>query len=603
MKRKYGLKWRPAAMVMTIVLAVGILALGGAFILIDSDWAARYAVQKLESASGQRLHVGTLAMHLRSTLRIDITQLSVAEVNSVSNQAPDSTLNTTGAGREFLRAKSAVFHISLLPLLIGRIRLADAEMEDVHLFAQGAAAGSRGLHVRGRAGDLSGLGKRGANTSFFLSADMADAARAGAGNIRAEGVLGLASDLTGTDLRVHVDLPAQSPLPALAGMSPRDLAAIRLDAVLRERNGDLDIGQLAFALGDLHVTGQGVAHLQSSPLHVEGRLQTDYLDWGKTTLDAGLPPPPKKPAGALFRNFRLDWPALQKINGFTADLGLQIGTLKLRSGVPLKNIVAQAQLQADRMTIPSFTADFMGGAVKADAVLTAHNRLVKLNVKASNISIEQWRDALHVPRLLTGGPLAVDASVSGGGASMNELAATLSGPVKLRMGHAVVRSSRADEAEFLLTGLIPALAGKRAEQMKVVCIVARLPFENGLASGASIAGARTESSQLLTDGVVDLRQQTLDLHGRVTGVDGSRLGASMFVGDVNVSGKLGKPAFQLDSRGVLGTAARIGAAILSLGLTAAGTAVWDANADDACRVASQHPRTKAPASGELAIPH
>jgi hypothetical protein len=178
----------------------------------------------------------------------------------------------------------------------------------------------------------------------------------------------------------------------------------------------------------------------------------------------------------------------------------------------------------------------------------------------------------------------VDAKIVASGASTQKLADTLTGPVDLRMARAVVFSSGASEVEFLLTGLVPALAGKRAERMEVICAVARLPFEKGRARAAPIAGARTESSQLLTDGEVDLHDHTLNLHGRVTGVGGVRLGASMFVGDVNISGKLVRPRFRLDSRGLLGTAARVGAAILSGGLTAVGATLWDANADDACKV-------------------
>ena len=99
-----------------------------------------------------------------------------------------------------------------------------------------------------------------------------------------------------------------------------------------------------------------------------------------------------------------------------------------------------------------------------------------------------------------------------------------------------------------------------------------------------------------------MRDQSLDLHGRVTSVNGLRLGASILTGDVNVSGKLVKPRFHLDARGLLGTAARVGAAIASIGLTAVGQTVLDANAADACKVAAQRAQAKSPASGELAAP-
>jgi uncharacterized protein involved in outer membrane biogenesis len=680
MRQKYRWLFRTIA----ILLALGIVISLSASAFIGSDWARQYLLHKVETASGRQWRAEKLTLRLTPALRIDATQLHVSNPDWVT------------ATPDFLYAESASLKIALLPLLIGRVRVENAELAGAQLFltrnattdnwhflsatknAAGGAevsgrpdAGAKSLsflpdrlsarqtvvqyrsgdgktrrwqlpsltlnasagrkvqvdmqvladelakapaevqpeapadgrivHVVAGADNLSDFGQ-GAVTPFSVNADVPG--QNAAGSIHADGALGLGPNLAGTDLRVHIDAPAKSPWQTLAGFAGRKLAAIKLDFSLhsKAKTDSMEITQLAFALGDLHVSGQGVVHTGQKPLRIEGQLRTDYLDWAKMTQDAGLPQPPEKAPGAMFRDIPLAWPMLERVNGFTADLGLQLSVLKLRSGVPLQNVKMQAHLQPDQLRVPAFSAGFLGGATTADALFTAHDRQVKLNLKASGVSIEQWRTLLHKPLLLSGGPLGVNASVRANGISMNQLAATMSGPVSLSMGRAVVRSSRASEAESLLTGLVPALAGKRADHMDVVCIVASLPFQNGRATAASIAGARTESSQLLTDGAVDLRDQTLDLHGRVTGVNGIQLGASMLVGDVNISGKLVKPRFRIDTRGMLGTAARVGAAILSIGLTAVGQTLWDANADDACKVAGQSPGSKAPAGGELAVP-
>jgi hypothetical protein len=546
--------------------------------------AARNAAGKVEvSEANDRRDAGAKSLSFlpdRLSVRQAAVQYQTGDGKIRRWQLPSMTLNAS-AGRKMQIDMQVLAEV-------------DAEMPAA------APPDGRVVHMVARADNLSDFGA-GAVTPFSINADVPG--QNAAGSIRAEGLLGLGPNLAGTDLRVHIDAPAHSPWQILAGFAERKLAAIKLDFSLHSKTGSdsIEIAQLAFALGDLHVSGQGVVHTGQKPLRIEGQLRTDYLDWAKMTLDAGLPPPPEKPPGAMFRDIPLAWPMLERVNGFTADLGLQLNVLKLRSDVLLQNVKMQAHLQPDQLRVPAFSADFLGGATTADALFTAHDRQVKLNLKASGVSIEQWRTLLHKPLLLSGGPLGVNASVSANGTSMNQLAATMSGPVSLRMGQAVVRSSHASDAESLLTGLIPALAGKRADHMEVVCIVASLPFQKGRATATSIAGARTESSQLLTDGVIDMRDQTLDLHGRVTGVNG-QLGASMLVGDVNISGKLVKPRFRIDARGVLGTAARVGAAILSLGLTAVGQTLWDANADNACKVAGQSPATKAPASGERAVP-
>lgn len=466
-----------------------------------------------------------------------------------------------------------------------------------------ARSPDRLINLQAHAADLSGFGVKDAHTSFSLHTDVSGASDAGSIDIQGEVPLAPENSLAGTDLRVHVDLPAGSPLLVFLGAlretapaatsSGLPLAAIKLDATLQERSGAIDIGQLAFVLGGLRITGQATVRLPSQglqaqqppalPWHIAARLQTDHLDWAQAMLDAGRPPVPPKEQGDLFRDLPLAWPLLRKIKDFTADVDLQLGLLKLRNGLPLQNVKATLQLAPDSMRVPAFSAQFLGGTANATALFVAHNERVTLNLNANNVSIEQWRQVLHRKKVLSGGPLTVRARVVAAGASMQELAAHLNGTVDLRMGHAIVESQRAGEAETVLTGLVPALAGKAAERMEVVCAVASLPFKDGRAAARSIAGARTASSQLLTDGEVDLRTQTLDLHGHVKGVDGIRLGASMFVGDVNISGKLGKPHFRLDAQGMLGTAARIGAAIFTGGLSVVGTTLWDATADDACK--------------------
>jgi uncharacterized protein involved in outer membrane biogenesis len=655
-------KYKWALWTVALLILAAILAVMSASALVGSDWARRHLIQKLEAATGRRFHAEKLTLRLTPKLHLEATEVRIsnpdwagaspdflhvaaasfdisplplligrvrverAQADGVqlflerSASAANWDFKAAGAKADTApRNWKKIAHAAWLPdrLSIRRAqvqyRAADgktARWELPSLSLQAAAGRAvqgelqlltdKGMvHLTLLADNLSGIGNNGATTPVALHVDTAQQS---AGSADVKGRLGLGAGLSGTDLHVNFDAPTHSPLLTLMGLGGRDLAAIKLDFALHERAGSIEIAGLMFMLGDLRVSGQGALDIRQLPLRIEGQLHTDFLNWEKVRQDAGLPPMPPKPVGALFRDTPLAWPLLQRVHGFTADVGLQIGVLKLLSGVPLQNVKLQAQLQPDLMSVPAFSANFMSGTATADAVFSAHDEQVKLNLKASGISIEQWRKVLRKPALLTGGPLAVDAQISATGGSMQKLASTLTGPVRLRMGHAVVLSSRASETESLLTGLVPVLAGKRAERMEVVCAVASLPFKSGRATASSIAGARTESSQLLTDGVIDLHDQTLDLHGRVTGVNGIRLGASMFVGDVNIGGKLGKPKFRLDAQGLLGTAARVGAAILSGGLSVVGSTLWDAYADDACKVAGQRPDRKPPARGELALP-
>ena len=166
---------------------------------------------------------------------------------------------------------------------------------------------------------------------------------------------------------------------------------------------------------------------------------------------------------------------------------------------------------------------------------------------------------------------------------MKDLAAGLNGPVDIRIGSAQILSPAAGQAEFWLTGLFSTNDSKRID---MACASARLPFVSGVAKGDGIVGARSDASQLLTSGQVNLQNQTVDLHGKVRVRSGFSLGISNFSDEIKIVGALGKPELKLDESGALGAIARIGAAILTSGVSIVATSIWDgANPkSDPCQV-------------------
>jgi hypothetical protein len=76
------------------------------------------------------------------------------------------------------------------------------------------------------------------------------------------------------------------------------------------------------------------------------------------------------------------------------------------------------------------------------------------------------------------------------------------------------------------------------------------------------------------------------LRGRVRARSGVSLGVSTFAGDVKIVGKIAKPQLNLDEAGLGGAIARVGAAILTSGISIIATSIWDgANPEsDPCQV-------------------
>ena len=125
-----------------------------------------------------------------------------------------------------------------------------------------------------------------------------------------------------------------------------------------------------------------------------------------------------------------------------------------------------------------------------------------------------------------------------------------------------------------------AFASEGAERVRFECVTAYLPFKAGVAHGRSMVGFKTEASELITSGSLNLRDESIDLHGRVRANKGVTLGLAQIAPDVKIGGHLARPEMSLDPDATPGVIARAGAAIATLGATVIGSALIEKMAPD-----------------------
>jgi len=145
------------------------------------------------------------------------------------------------------------------------------------------------------------------------------------------------------------------------------------------------------------------------------------------------------------------------------------------------------------------------------------------------------------------------------------------------MGPGAWNSPHAGDREALMTN---AFASEGAQKVQFECVTANLPFKAGIAHGRSMVGFKTEASELVTSGSLNLRDESIDLHGRVRANKGVTLGLAQIAGDVKIGGHLTKPEMSLDPEATPGVIARAGAAIATLGVSVIGSALIEKMAPD-----------------------
>ena len=256
---------------------------------------------------------------------------------------------------------------------------------------------------------------------------------------------------------------------------------------------------------------------------------------------------------------------------------MRLGSLRLRNGLELRQARASMAFEGDKLQVRSFTTNLLGGSAKGTMRFEGRKKDVRVNFEGTGLLLERWFKDRGREIAFTGGAMAITASLGATGDSLRDLAKSITGPVTIRMGPGAYASQKAGDAEAMM-----AVFSKKDSTGRIAfeCAGADLPFMQGRATRDAIVGARSDVSRLLTSGYVSLRDEAVDLHGRVRPKPGMGVGLSSIVGDIRIAGKMRALKVTLDPAGKPGAALRAGAAIATLGLSLAGSAVANAARED-----------------------
>jgi uncharacterized protein involved in outer membrane biogenesis len=453
---------------------------------------------------------------------------------------------------------------------------ADSGLRDVQ-FEASVTRNRKPLTLKGRFADLSRLGVPGATTEAHIDFDWGKTHLALAGR--------LPIDAAFNGYALTADLKAESLHDAFAflGDSRLPTAPVVAHMVARESEGRTEVSEMTATFGKHSFTGAASFTRTGAKTSVNGRLETARLDWEKALTELGYPPLAPLPPEELFHDNELAWPLLVGLDGTEGAFDLKLGSFVMRNGIEMRNVKARAAWSGDKLNVSPFAVETLGGTATGSLALEGRKKAVRVNFEGTNLLLERWFRERGSKIPFTGGPMKVKAVLATSGDSMKALAASISGPVTIRIGRGVWASEKAAHAEDVMAS---AFSAKNSSSIDFECIGASLPFSAGRASAKALIGARSTASNLLTSGFVDMREETLDLRGRVKPKAGT-VGLAAIAGDIQIAGKLRAPHASLDPVSTPGAIARGAAAIVTLGLSAAGTAAAHAESarkDDPCEV-------------------
>ena len=414
--------------------------------------------------------------------------------------------------------------------------------------------------------------------------------------LSAKGNVGLGTESGKAQLELGAEIANVTALARLAGIDPASLQApmqtllpLQFSATLRQ-DGALS-ALPAFKLRLARQALDGSASLDRSGLRpmLQASLTAGTLDlapWlpapaaaAKSKSAAGKTKPP---AGArLFNDVALPWPTLPAID---ARLDLAAGEIRLPGRPTLSAVQATLVLADGRIDLQPFAMQIGAGKIQGGASLRlplGGAPALTLQAQSDRVTLEQVFALTGHAGGVSGGPTELRLDLRASGASTQQLARSLSGELRLKVGATRMQGDLGGFGGDLLTGLVEAVNPyyKRDKGSQVICAALRLPVQRGqIAVDRSIA-LESDKLDVVASGHIDLGAETLELAFRPHIKGGLGVGAASFAQLVKLSGPLSNPGIGIDMKGAAREAASIGAAVATGGLSLIGERLLKEAAD------------------------
>jgi AsmA family protein len=396
----------------------------------------------------------------------------------------------------------------------------------------------------------------------------------------------VAHPLSGSGMALGIDLsaPGLGKLGKLLKMPPALNLPLHLAATLKNDKDGFALQNMQASLGTSDVSGNVRLALWQPRLHVVASLRSKHFSL-KDFLPAETKPAPPPEAGNPGRllpstPFDLHW-----LTGFDADVDWKAGQLSLPDA-ELADIDAKLSLDHGALKISPLKLGLAGGDVRVEAVLHAEKTPPQINIALTGRHIDSAQLlSLIGPEAETGQAPAIegagldaDVKLAGSGISVADLLAHANGRIKLRLGPGRVKG---DALNMIGGDMLTTLADKlspasdRNNYTELQCGVVHFRVENGLMISNNGIAFETKRTNLLSQGKINLRDESIDLSIGTQPREGLGVNLSNMVNVVRLGGTLAKPAIVVDVGKTGLAAARTAGALATGGLSLLGEGLFD----------------------------
>jgi uncharacterized protein involved in outer membrane biogenesis len=368
-------------------------------------------------------------------------------------------------------------------------------------------------------------------------------------------------------------------------LGPLDLSANVADG----GEGIVKVTALKAKLGKSDLAGDITANTKGARPSVVARLSSGLLDLDEVAGGGKAPEkkaekpaakPADKPAAkpADGKVLPKDPLPLDGLKAADADAEIKVAKL-ITNGVTVEGTEVKLMLKDGRLNLSPAQAKVSGGLVSANVVLDGSSGKTAglvAKVTTNQVNFGDLLKTFSVTDLIEGGKMDTDIDISGNGGSVRDLLGGLNGKVKVVINDGKINNTlfellTADAMTTLANAANP--MAKKEPYTKLKCAVVNVPIKAGLVDIQKTIAAETDRVNVIADGKVNLATEGLDLAVRPEPKEGVEVGVGNLAKMVRIGGTFAEPKAQLDAMEALKTAANVGAAVATGGLSVIAGAV------------------------------
>lgn len=380
--------------------------------------------------------------------------------------------------------------------------------------------------------------------------------------MNANGEIANAAALKGLKLNFDVKVDKLSDLNKLAQSKLPEIGPFALGGTATDSDGGYKLTGFKLKLDQTDINGVATINLSGTRPSLAATTSSSLIDL--TLFIAKEEKKKTEKKSKVFSAEPLPFDLLKK-----ADVNASVSAKKIQHpDMPLENVELKLSLNNGNLGIKPFKFNAAGGVATANVSLDASSG--KTGKLVTSIDIKNFEPST-LPTLqgkLKGGKTDINIDINGNGKSVAEIMAGLNGKFLVQMGAGTLKSGKDGEEKSLLLSTFNSVYGSASKDETILqCGVINANIVDGIATLDKGVAFQTRAMNLIGSGAINLKTEELDIGIDPEAREGMGLGVGQLAELVRVRGTLAEPKAGPSTKEALKSAATIGAAVATGGIS------------------------------------